>query len=219
MIPVPGGPTGHYCVDRTEVTVTAYEGFLAGSPSTSSQPDECEWNGDFTPTGSWPPAPGTGDRPVTFVDFCDALAFCAKAGKRLCGGMGGSAAPFDGYAKASTSEWFNACSETGKRAYPYGGTYDGSACNGADYGTSAPVKTGSAPKCEGGFSGLLDMSGNVFEWENSCESTGGATDKCRIRGGGYNSNGTNLRCDVAADAPRSTATVTIGFRCCAAAEP
>jgi formylglycine-generating enzyme required for sulfatase activity len=223
MIPVlgqkPNGGTGFYCVDRTEVTVTAYEGFLADSPSAANQPPGCEWNTEFNPSGAWPPPPGTGDRPVTFVDYCDAVAFCGKGGKRLCGGIGGGSVAFDAFAKATASEWFNACSQGGKRAYPYSTSYDASACNGIDYGSGGPVKTGSAPKCEGGFAGLLDMSGNVFEWENSCEGAAGATDKCRIRGGGFNSNAANLRCDVAADAARSTATVTIGFRCCSDAVP
>ncbi|HMR08469.1 MAG TPA: SUMF1/EgtB/PvdO family nonheme iron enzyme [Polyangiaceae bacterium] len=215
MIAVPGSTGGFYCVDRTEVTNTAYEGFLAGTPDLTGQPAECAWNTDLTPSGGWPPAVGTGDRPVSFVDFCDATVFCATAGKRLCGAVGGGALGFGSFADAAASEWYNACSENGKRAYPYGQTYDGTACNGTDYGVTGPVKTGSAPKCEGGFSGLLDLSGNVFEWENSCADTAGATDKCRIRGGGYNSNSANLKCDVAADAERSTATVTIGFRCCA----
>lgn len=219
MILVPGTFNSSYCVDRTEVTVTAYEGFLVNAPSVDSQAPECAWNTDFTPSGSWPPTPGTGDRPVTFVDFCDAAAFCKTTGKRLCGSMGGGPLPFGSFADATASEWFNACSESDKRTYPYGNTYDGNACNGTDYGVGSPVKTGSAAKCEGGFQGLLDMSGNVFEWENSCADTTGATDQCRIRGGGFNSNATNLQCDIAADATRNTAGITIGFRCCTDSVP
>ncbi len=135
-------------------------------------------------------------------------------GKRLVRRHWRRSVPFGSFAKADASEWFNACSNGGKQAYPYGNTYSSGACNGIDYGAGGPVTAGSASGCEGGHKGLFDMSGNLFEWEDSCSGSSGADDSCRIRGGAFNNNEANLRCDVDATANRNQATVTIGFRCC-----
>src|SRR5262249_40663852 len=113
---------------------------------------------------------GPADRPVHAVDWCDAFAYCAWAGKRLCGRIaGGSVDPTFGTDLASESEWYNACSRGGQHAYPYGDTYDPRACNGLEYGagTGPQLPVGSLSSCTGGFAGLFDMSGNVSEWEDS----------------------------------------------------
>lgn len=80
--------------------------------------------------------------------------------------------------------------------------------------------------CVGGFTKIYGMSGNVAEWENSCESDS-ATAKCRARGGSYKTgvdNAAGMRCD---DLSRTEQRVPpmpvggaedvlkdIGFRCC-----
>jgi hypothetical protein len=64
------------------------------------------------------------------VDWCDALGFCAFVGKRLCGGMGGGPITVQNANDASQDEWYNACSEGGVQLYPYGNTYQPTACNG-----------------------------------------------------------------------------------------
>ena len=214
MVLVAAGFGVQYCVDRTEVTNTDYEGFLS-NPATLNQPNECSWNTDFTPAGSWPPPPGEGNRPVAFVDWCDAWAYCASVNKRLCGKLGGGSAPFGSHAEPQLSEWFNACSNGGNAIYPYGNTYQSKSCNGQDFAAGSPVQVGGQLSCNGGVDGLLDMSGNVFEWEDSCADSAGQDDKCRIRGGGFSSNQANLRCDVDASANRNAALITVGVRCCA----
>ena len=72
------------CVDSTEVTNAHYQAFLEQMPSAAAGPDVCDWNDSFVPQG-WPLATGTEDHPVGGVDWCDANAYCAWAGKRLCG--------------------------------------------------------------------------------------------------------------------------------------
>ncbi len=64
------------------------------------------------------------------------------------------------------------------------------------------------------------MSGNLYEWENSCDlpSDGGAagpTDFCHVRGGGFSDDATNLRCDNGILVNRSGPSANVGFRCCA----
>jgi len=68
--------------------------------------------------------------------------------------------------------------------------------------------------CYGSAPNLWQMSGNVAEWEDSCDGSTGAADSCRIRGGDYLGDPTSLRCDDPSVATRSTTSAQIGFRCC-----
>jgi formylglycine-generating enzyme required for sulfatase activity len=179
-----GSDAESYCIDATEVTVEDYVEFLDAGESTEGQPSECEWNTSYLPQAEWPPPPGFEKYPVTFADWCDAHAYCAWAGKRLCGRIGGGSNDFDDFEDPSHSQWFNACSGQGVRVYPYGNEYDPEACKNAqtDYGGVVPV--GSKATCEGAYQGLFDLSGNADEWEDSCRETDGKKDLCRLRGNG-----------------------------------
>jgi formylglycine-generating enzyme required for sulfatase activity len=211
---------GGFCIDSTEVTVAQYTDFLtAKSGDTSGQPPKCLWNSTYTPN-FWPPS-GPPDQAIRGVNWCDAYMFCAWAGKRLCGNPdGGSADPTD-WANATKSQWFRACSRDndGLHVYPYGLQYDPSACNGQDYDAGGPLP--SLHTCQGGYPGLYDMSGNVIEWEDSCNPAdpdasdqSGANESCMIRGGGFGQNAAGLRCDIGISTARSNGGGDNGFRCC-----
>jgi formylglycine-generating enzyme required for sulfatase activity len=211
MVQVPS-PGGSYCIDKTEVTQDAYYDFL-GIADPSDQVGACVGN-DFDPTCDFTPI-GTPTVPVTCVDWCDAVAFCKVAGKRLCGKIGGgSVAPGDA-ANEAESQWYNACSEGGAKVFPYGNFYQGDSCHGLDTGASDPEPVGSYPTCNGGYAGILDMSGNVREWEDSCSAG-----SCLQRGGGLleiesSGNKHNLRCDSDGAEPLTQTSDKVGFRCCA----
>jgi formylglycine-generating enzyme required for sulfatase activity len=153
--------------------------------------------------------------PVTHVDWCDARAFCVAQGKRLCGAVGGGPTAVTEINMAAKDEWFNACTRGGTQAYPYGTTYNPTACNGLDSKVGATVAVSAPATCAGGFPGLIGMSGNVWEWEDACNAATGAADPCQRRGGSYLSNSTLLDCTVKAQDTRDTATSSIGIRCCA----
>jgi len=70
------------------------------------------------------------------------------------------------------SEWQAACDGENDWPYPYNEEYDAGACNGADR-TTVVLPTGNLDTCEGAFTGLFDMSGNVREWTSVCDEERG----------------------------------------------
>lgn len=210
MVLVPG-PTKTACVDKTEVTQEQYSAWLFNNPSTSGQPSACAGNTSFTPTCNYTPT-NTPYKPVVCVDWCDALAYCKAAGKRLCGAIGGGAVAPASNTDPSQSQWHFACTQNGTRSYPYGSAFDKFACVGLDNSNfTVAQNVGSVSTCQGGYANLFDMSGNVAEWEDSCESNG----DCYARGGHYFSVAADLACAAKAKLPRMTADKWHGFRCCA----
>jgi formylglycine-generating enzyme len=70
-----------------------------------------------------------------------------------------------------------------------------------------------------GYTGVYDLSGNVFEWEDSCfGAQSGASTYCIRRGGSFCCGSGYMQCgDRAAGAAydlRSSAHWFVGFRCC-----
>jgi sulfatase modifying factor 1 len=216
-----------FCIDSTEVTNVQYADFLAATgegSQTGGQPAACAWNTSFVPSSddlTWPYAPGKETRPVVDVDWCDARAYCAWAGKRLCGKIGGgSLTGWSAGTSPTASQWDHACSRNGQRAYPYGSTFNKTACN-----ISAPSEkaqyiaaAASFPLCEGGYPGLFDLNGNVEEWIDACDKNSGSGDLCGSAGasaflGGLTSG--DITCaDSIYGTARNTQYLFLGFRCC-----
>lgn len=151
-----------YCIDATEVTTEQYDAFVeAVGLDFNGQPASCTWNTSWTPA-----IRGGATAPVFGADWCDAVAYCAWAGKRLCRGTNGQSVPFSGDVQNSVAdEWFRACTRKGERAFPYGATRIDDACNVKVDGVPGPgpKPAGSLTACEGGYDGVFDMSGNLWE--------------------------------------------------------
>jgi formylglycine-generating enzyme required for sulfatase activity len=201
-------------VDRTEVTNADYARFLAaldgGLPDVLIPP-VCGWNVSLVPSGAWPN--DAGSLPVRFVDWCDAFTYCRARGKRLCGRPDGGPGDYN-ETLASGSEWLAACQGGAGRAFPYGTAYVAGACNDLSFDAGAPAPVGSLPGCEGGFAGVMDMAGNVGEWENACTAGGDPRlNGCRVRGGSYQT--TSAGCASPGAADRALSYAHVGFRCCA----
>jgi formylglycine-generating enzyme required for sulfatase activity len=202
---------GAFCIDSTEVTNADYAAFLAAkNGDTGGQPLACAGHNSFalkcTEANSDPSAP------VTCVAWCDAYAYCAWAGKRLCGAVGGgpNSVPKD---DLTTDQWYFACSAGGGQPVPYGSTFQPGRCNDAAFDAGRPVGVATLPGCVGGFAGLFDMSGNVIEWEDSCTEAGG--DYCALRGGHFADTAPEaLECATNRVQDRETADQKDGFRCC-----
>ncbi len=208
-----------YCIDHTEVTNAEYAQFLANVTTfdRTKLPPICASHGPFVPLGddggpTFPDASGLDDYAVGNVDVCEAYAFCAWAGKRLCGRIGGGPNPTTDSTNPTASQWFQACSLGGNLFYPYGNVYDGGTCNTSDQPTVGPVPVGSLGGCQGGYAGLFDMSGNIEEIEDSCDDAG----NCNARGGSYANNpgAAETRCDFVQTLVFDEHHPDVGFRCC-----
>jgi formylglycine-generating enzyme required for sulfatase activity len=209
---------GSFCVDSTEVTNDQYTQFLAASPPLSLAPaPACSYKASFTPSTAIPVGKGT--NPVVFVDWCDAYAYCAWAGKHLCGAIGGGQSSKADAANKNVDEWYVACSADGANVFPYGGnTYVQGKCNDSEAKTNGTRPVGSFTGCKGGYPGLVDMNGNAYEWEDACEVSAGASDGCLIRGGSWGFSGATYGgCNTYFNdytVKRSDTYNDTGFRCC-----
>ena len=202
-------------------------------PATVEQPPTCVWNTTFAPAEFDGGKAGPAD-PIVGVDWCDALAYCAWAGKYLCGRVDGSkkSGPVtaDMLADFRAHQWMLACSAEGRLNYAYGGLYDPAKCNLAEYdsgaGKAVATAVGSIPTCMGGYKGVFDMMGNVWEWYDGCRADagldppdagdGGAqAHACWVKGGSFlERNGGAYNCRVDGTFRRDQKQVNIGFRCC-----
>jgi sulfatase modifying factor 1 len=152
---------------------------------------------------------------VVHVNWCDAFAYCAWAGKRLCGQIGGSSlVASTGLTTADIGfyQWINACSGSDETVYPYGNQYMSVCVGGGPQDAIAPVA--SAPGCVGGYPGLYDMSGNVWEWVDACTSSTDLTAFCSTLGGAFDSPETSLTCLSQRWWTRVDGAADLGFRCC-----
>jgi sulfatase modifying factor 1 len=204
---------GGFMIDATEVTNGQYAALLEVEFDAAVLPRGCEWKSNFEPA-EWSTDLDP-EVPVVGVDWCDAAVFCAWTDKQLCGAVGGGPADWELAEDPETDAWYRACSNAGASAFPYGTAYEPERCNGEDADRGELAAVGSLAQCEGGVAGLFDMSGNVWEWSDSCEEPDGdATTRCRRRGGSHYSDADNLRCGVNSRRPRGERDNGVGFRCC-----
>ncbi len=184
-----------------------------------------------TETGDRDAEIGDRDQPKRAIAmFRNERSRCSETrSKRLCGKIGGGSNDDEyssGNSDASASQWYRVCSSGGVNAFPYGNSFEPTFCN--IYGCwgnvdeeSLPVATLSTYQSSvPGYSGVYDMSGNVFEWVDSCSPSGRA---CRTRGGAFDSWSTSgyagcltdvLACDSGWSDTLDVARSDLGFRCC-----
>jgi formylglycine-generating enzyme required for sulfatase activity len=217
-----------YCIDREEVTIGQYAAWIATNPiaSPETQIARCASNLNFPPNPICAALPEYGDSddfPQSCVDWCDAYAFCRAVGKRLCGRIGGGELDYASFTDPDLSQWHHACTSGGVNNYPFTTPGTGLECNGQEYqqrtGWVGPLwGSPDASACQSsvpGYEGVVDLSGNLTEWEDACAEVNGGRFRCRVRGGSYLSPSPDRRCAAIDDEFADDLHTTIGFRCCA----
>ncbi len=142
------GRVDAFSIDTTEVTVDAYAVCVrAGACGAPESGGHCNWG-----------EPDRAEHPINCVDWNQAKAFCAWAGKRL----------------PSEEEWQRAAESAESRRYPWGARdASNQLCwNGKGNSLGEPSRAGTCTvgRFPAGNSaqGVKDLSGNVAEWTESC---------------------------------------------------
>ena len=194
---VEAGESTNYCVDPFEYTNAGLAAFLNQHGNQCGK-DKCVDDEDpglkLSKDGDrWVVQAGFEDHPAVLVTWYGARAACQAEGKRLC----------------KKSEWVEACGGPHGHQFPYGEKWDEAACNGYEAGKKTTVPVGSMNKCAGGYPGLFDMHGNVWEWVDDCDRG-----KCLVHGGSYSTYYNYMDCIHSQKNPPEIGEVYIGFRCC-----
>lgn len=180
-------------MDVTEVTVAQYRSCVSvGACDPPNSAGRCNFGQG-----------GKDDHPVNCVDWDQATAFCAWAGKRL----------------PTEAEWEYVARGTDGRTYPWGNEAPSEQLCWGRYpfpGTTCPV--GAYPAGDSPF-GVKDMAGNVWEWTSTeyCDSYAPRADcdSARvIRGGSWDIDDAQIvrAADRGMDAP-AVRNDYHGFRC------
>lgn len=139
----------------------------------------------------------TGAPPLVNVSWPTAKSLCEAKGKRLC----------------SEQEWEKACKGPQSTRFPYGNTFDASACNTEDgAGEDREIAAaGKLSRCRSGY-GVADLSGNVAEWTSTVYA--GNVDRTQ-KGGSFDRPDYAARCSARRNGAPSSKSAEVGFRCCA----
>jgi len=146
-----------YWLGRYPVTVAQFRAFVTESGFKPGDPDCLR---------------GLPNHPVVWVSWHEALAYCDWLTGRLRSWPGAPAALRERLAAGwrvllpGEAEWEKAARGVDGRIYPWGEVFDAEKANTEETGVGGTSAVGCFPGGAGPY-GLLDMSGNVWEWTRS----------------------------------------------------
>ena len=211
--------TRAFYIDRAEVTVADYNKCVTARKCTPSGVHGPKV--DDTVIAKFGPYCTASDpngqrKPINCVDFTQAEAYCAFAGKRL----------------PTEAEWEYAARGSDERTYPWGNTNP--TCTMGNFARNTgecagrargPSDVGAFPQYASPF-GALDMSGNVWEWVADVFDPKAYTQESRkdpfinkpgdngiLRGGGWDYSATVAKSTFRLKFDRHTGQVSTGVRC------
>lgn len=193
-----------YYVDKTEVTNAQYAQFLGyldtvgGDAGDFSSPDQPATKRSHVPrywnvAGYGMDAP---DAPVVGVDYWDAFAYAAWAGKRL----------------PTEDEWEMVASNGGLTLFPWGGEADIARANAGN--ARATLRRVGTMRDGDTRNAVSDMAGNALEWTSTTADDGMAI----LKGGSIASSLAGIRAANRLYRARNYADNRTGFRCAMDAE-
>lgn len=212
-----------YRIDRTEVSVGAFEAWAAGGYTDRAawSPEGWTWaQANPGGAGSELRAAGrTADHPVVAVTWFEADAYCRAQGGAL----------------PTEAQWERAACGTDGRTFPWGESQDVAAAwySYGKHGQVPGVDTQPADRQDPGLrspSGMVHAAGNVWEWTadwyHRTGTTGDATDPTGpetgtwrvLKGGSFTALPSYCACDHREPAEPERVAFTTGFRCAYAAE-
>ncbi len=177
---------------------------------------------------------GVANHPVRYLTWYDAIAYCDWLNKALRSWSGTpnllAERLNNGWRVTlpSEAEWEKAARGTDGRLYPWGNEFVEDNANYEAHRLDNPSPVGCFPTGASPH-GLLDMSGNVYEWTRSLyrpyeyksddgreKVVGTDRDRFVLRGGGYGSKPEYLRCAcrIRNSVRTATSTTTSGMRVC-----
>lgn len=192
-----------YSIDRFEVTNSQYQAFVAATGHRKAAPPSRYAKNLSRMQGV--------NQPIAYVSWEDAADYCRWKGKRL----------------PTEAEWEKAMRGVDGRLWPWGNQPDALAANGGSVkdGFEATAPVGSFKGDVSPF-GVADGAGNVMEWvadwyaEDAYRDPGERNPKGPeygtfrvLRGGGYTSQGTDVRITTRSKMVPDFRDETIGFRC------
>ena len=200
--------TAAFRITRTPITNAQYAAFVAATGWRAPDVDPETWAGyrlvhpyGRTRRHAWsdgrPPA-GRADHPVVLVSHADARAYASWL-SQITGRT---------WRLPAEAEWEKAVRGTDGRAFPWGETWDPARANSHDQGPFDTLPVGRFPQGAGPF-GLLDGSGQVFEWTATPSGQG----RFVVKGGSWDDSGCGI-CRPAArhGRPAEIKHILIGFR-------
>lgn len=199
-----------YRIDMMPVTQAEYAEFVGAKPAPAPAIDEATWKAQgfvqewsavqrFVWQDGAPPI-GREDHPVVLITWQEAKDYCEWRGA-----LRGEARRLP-----TAAEFEKAARGDQGLAYPWGNVYDGAKLNSAVTGPRDTTPVGQYPEGASPF-GMLDASGNVFQWTSTPFSAG----KMTVKGSAWEDFGGVGRGASRHGRAVGARHIIVGFRCAA----